>query len=235
MSKRIIMPWLFLMAILTLCGCSFHIIGRNQESVSDKGTAYNDSSLSNEYGEIDICKEYSLADLDGNGAADDLIVGAASEDAQFQNIIYIMLDDGRTATFFIPNRTGSRKDYITAATARLRYSDKDMIVLQITNATSNYGSSDIHVLTVENDSGGPYIVEEATVLDGGINAQDYNKYKNTLVGGGTPIVSETEEDYLIQYRKDLDANAITITNADGTNDFLYWDGDSWQLMQNPDN
>lgn len=87
---------------------------------------------------------------------------------EYRNILGVMLDDGKTAVSEFQGVTGWREDFITVRIDKLRYTDKDSIVIQFKKSTSNYGSSDIHILSVNADANEVEIIEEVTILDGGL-------------------------------------------------------------------
>lgn len=117
-------------------------------------------------------------------------------------------------------------------TNKLRYTDKDSIVIQFTESTSNYGSSDIHILSVNADANEVEIIEEVTILDGGINSQFYSLYKKTAMIGDMTVISMTPKDELILYIEKLCKNAVTISeNNYEKTQYLYWTGEKWQVSE----
>lgn len=211
----------YLTAIVGLSGCS-----------SSKMDA---SALLNEYENMKIHWESHSNDVDGNGIADHVVVGTIREGEEYKNILGVMSDDGKTAVLEFQGLTGWREDFIAVRTDKLRYTDKDSIVIQFTESISNYGSSDIHVLSVDTDADEAEIIEEATVLDGGIHSEFYSSYKETVMTGDMTIISMTPEENLIQYIERLGANAVVISatpeNHYEKTQYLYWTGEKWQLSE----
>lgn len=81
-----------------------------------------------------------------------------------------MLDDGTRRQIEYLGRTEFREDVIAVQIGRLHFSEKDSIVIEITVPTSNYGSTDIHVLSMIEGNQGKDLVEELTILDGMTNS-----------------------------------------------------------------
>ncbi len=117
-------------------------------------------------------------------------------------------------------------------TDKLRYTDKDSIVIQFTESTSNYGSSDIHILSVNTDADEAEIIEEATILDGGVDSQFYSLYEKTAMIGDMTVISMTPEDELIQHMEKSGTNAVAISgNNYEKTQYLHWTGEKWQVSE----
>jgi hypothetical protein len=185
---------------------------------------------------LNIEWESDSIDVNGNGIVDYAVVGTLNEKDEYKNILGVMLDDGRMAILEFQGITGWREDFLAVSTAKLRYTDRDSIVIQFTNSTSNYGGSDIHVLSVKTDSDEVKIVEDATILDGGIDSVDYSSYEKTVIVGKTNLVYMTPEDELIQYIDKIGVNAVVVIGYDNNlqeiqNYYLYWNGEAWEMSE----
>ena len=90
----------------------------------------------------------------------------------------VYLEDGTSATIHYPMDT--EKDYAYCETAYLQYDNKESIVLEIVNGTSNYGAAEYHVLHVEKENGEFVIIEDATVL--GEQPLTGDRYAYSLIG-----------------------------------------------------
>ncbi len=174
------------------------------------GNSIDTSRLLDECENMKVHWESDSIDVDGNGITDYAIVGTINEGDEYRNILGVMLDDGKTVVSEFQGVTGWREDFITVRTDKLRYTDKDSIVIQFTESTSNYGSSDIHILSVNADANEVEIIEEITILDGGINSQFYSLYEKTAMIGDMTVISMTPEDELIMYIEKLCTNAVAI-------------------------
>lgn len=219
-----------LLGIVSLSGCADDHMEQIEEQRVESESDIDTSEPSDETVNMEIQWESNFLDVDGNGIADYAVVGIIKEADVYNNILEITLDDGRTAALEFQGRTGWREDGIIVRADKLRYADKDSIVIQITVLTSNYGSSDIHILSVDADADEVEIIEEATILDDGINSEAYSLYEDTLTMGETTIISMASEKELVRYVGELGVNAVTIPyyNCEYTQ-YLYWNGEKWAV------
>lgn len=203
-----------------------------EEQDVESGNNIDTSRLLDECENMKVHWESDSIDVDGNGITDYAIVGTINEGDEYRNILGVMLDNGKTAVSEFQGVTGWREDFITVRTDKLRYTDKDSIVIQFTESTSNYGSSDIHILSVNADANEVEIIEEITILDGGINSQFYSLYEKTAMIGDMTVISMTPEDELIMYIEKLCTNAVAISgNNYEKTQYLYWTGEKWQVSE----
>lgn len=203
-----------------------------EEHCVESGNNIDTSRLLDECENIKVHWESDSIDVDGNGITDYVIVGTVNEENKYRNILGVMLDDGKIAVSEFQGVTGWREDFITVRTDKLRYTDKDSIVIQFTESTSNYGSSDIHILSVNADADEAEIIEEVTILDGGINSQFYSLYEKTAMIGDMTVISMTPEEELILYIEKLGTNAVSISgNNYEKTQYLYWTGEKWQVSE----
>lgn len=217
-----------LIGIACLSACTDEHMEQIEEPSVESESNIDTSETSDETVNMEIQWESNSLDVNGNGIADYAVVGIIKEADEYNNILEITLDDGRTAALEFQGRTGWREDGIIVRADKLRYADKDSIVIQITNLTGNYGSSDIHILSVDADADEVEIIEEATILDDGTNSEAYFLYEDTLTMGETTIISMASEKELVRYVEELGANAVTIPyyNCEYTQ-YLYWNGEKW--------
>ncbi len=193
--------------------------------------SYQVESMSYESEKIPLETAYAEGDFDGNGLRDHVKAECFGEAGDYKNVLTVTMDSGENAEIVYEGRTGNRADYLTLQTGKLRYSDRDCIVLEITNGPSNYASTDIHVLSILKDSEKIKLVEEATVLDASPKEKRTEKYADTLIGleqNEAISLSSTEE--LIQYVERLDRNVVQIWEyIKNVKMYLYWDGNDWIL------
>ena len=101
-------------------------------------------------------------------------------------------------------------DFAYCETAYLQSDDKEFIILEIVNGTSNYGDAEYHIFHVEDDSF--RIVEDVIVLNEQ-NLMDTDTSSGSLiVCSGN--VSMTNAESLITTIKDKPAVQITVWNSD---------------------
>ena len=108
-----------------------------EEHCVESGNNIDTSRLLDECENIKVHWESDSIDVDGNGITDYVIVGTVNEENKYRNILGVMLDDGKIAVSEFQGVTGWREDFITVRTDKLRYTDKDSIVIQFTESTSN--------------------------------------------------------------------------------------------------
>ena len=218
MKKNLFWISICLVGIVGLSGCAGNNAAQTEETGAESRNSMDMSTL------LDECE--------GNGITDCAVLGTIMEGDEYTNILRVMLDDGRSADLEFQGVTGGREDFITVRTDKLHYADKDSIVVQFTESTSNYGSSDIHILSVNANPDEVEIIEEATILDDTINSKFYSVYEKTVVAGEMTIISMTPEDELIQYVKKLGVKAVAISgyNSEKTQ-YLYWNGEKWKLSE----
>ena len=142
----------------------------------------------------------------------------------------VYLTDGTFAKIQYPMNT--EKDFAYCETAYLQYDNKESIVLEIVNGTSNYGAAEYHVLHVEKGNNGFGIVEDATVLDGQSLEEANDRYANSLIEfDDYTNTSFTNEENLIIKRNGKPAVHISVFNGNSReveNYCLYYDQE-WRL------
>ena len=232
MKKNLFWISICLVGIVGLSGCAGNNAAQTEETGAESRNSMDMSTLLDECEDMKIHWESDSIDVDGNGITDCAVLGTIMEGDEYTNILRVMLDDGRSADLEFQGVTGGREDFITVRTDKLHYADKDSIVVQFTESTSNYGSSDIHILSVNANPDEVEIIEEATILDDTINSKFYSVYEKTVVAGEMTDISMTPEDELIQYVKKLGVKAVAISgyNSEKTQ-YLYWNGEKWELSE----
>ena len=232
MKRNLFWISICLVEIVGLSGCAGNNAAQTEETGAESRNSMDMSTLLDESEDMKIHWESDSIDVDGNGITDCAVLGTIMEGDEYTNILRVMLDDGRSADLEFQGVTGGREDFITVRTDKLHYADKDSIVAQFTESTSNYGSSDIHILSVNANPDEVEIIEEATILDDTINSKFYSVYEKTVVAGEMTVISMTPEDELIQYVKKLGAKAVAISgyNSEKTQ-YLYWNGEKWELSE----
>lgn len=232
MKKNLFWISICLVGIVGLSGCAGNNAAQTEETGAESRNSMDMSTLLDECEDMKIHWESDSIDVDGNGITDCAVLETIMEGDEYTNILRVMLDDGRSADLEFQGVTGGREDFITVRTDKLHYADKDSIVVQFTESTSNYGSSDIHILSVNADANEVEIIEEITILDGGINSQFYSLYEKTAMIGDMTVISMTPEDELILYIEKLGTNAVSISgNNYEKTQYLYWTGEKWQVSE----
>lgn len=138
----------------------------------------------------------------------------------------VYLADGISRTIQYPMNT--EKDYAYCETAYLQYDNKESIVLEIVNGTSNYGAAEYHVLHVEKENGKFVIIEDATVL--GEQPLTGDRYVYSLIGFVGNVSMISAEDLITTiYGKP----AVRFVNWDsskkeGKTYYLYYDQE-WKI------
>ena len=122
-----------------------------------------------------IC-EKTAANLVEEESNNRIIVQRNVKEMEMDLTVY--LEDGTSATIHYPMDT--EKDYAYCETAYLQYDNKESIVLEIVNGTSNYGAAEYHVLHAEKENGEFVIIEDATVL--GEQPLTGDRYAYSLIG-----------------------------------------------------
>lgn len=150
------MKRILLLSILSL----FLLSGCNQSNQNSASQSFKENDL-------DFTKtleeEIKNVNLTGNGG--DLIKAAyytLNDDISF-TILQVTLSTGQTVSVKFDGKIAS----YDLSSGYLTNENRQCVVFQ-THAPSNYGSTNVHVLSVENDSstGSPYLKEVLTLLDG---------------------------------------------------------------------
>ena len=228
-----LLPMLCLMVLLAGCqergsgtdgvvNNESEISQETQQNASDIDTADTEEvSLVNET--ETIC-EKTAVNLGEEESGSRIIVQRNIQEMEMSLTVY--LTDGTSATIHYPMDT--EKDYAYCETAYLQYDNKESIVLEIVNCTSNYGAAEYHILHVEKDSQGIEIVEDATVL--GAQPLTGDRYVYSLVGFVGNVSMISAEDLIITvYGKpavrfvDWDSG-----KKDGETYYLYYDQE-WKV------
>lgn len=182
-----------------------------------------------------ILWQSDTADVDGDGMADQVVVEGLLDNGAYDTLLTVTLDSGATGSMRFKGRTEAKQDFITVATGDIFSDGKDAVVIEITNSSSNYGSSDIHVLSMEQVNGKLYITERLSILDGMENSTVYSLYKESFFPLGEPIVSMTSEEELITPLPEQEINAIKVNGYGeeaGSGTYVYWNGDEWVASDN---
>lgn len=174
-------------------------------------------------------------DFEGDGIATDSLTVEQSLEGEKYSLITVKLDSGLSTSIKYPFRS-SLKDFITVQTDKLHYTDRDSIIIEITDETSNYGSTDIHVLHVINENNEVRLIEDLTILDNMEESLDYEVYKDTTFILPMCLVTITEKDELISYMEAIQKNALKVTVFDSHTkeniaSYIYWDGSKWRLFE----
>ncbi len=180
---------------------------------------------------LEVLWESHNLDMDGNGVNDYASLSIQRENNEYRNIVNILLDDGSGWEKEYPGRTGSKEDFMTVDSDRLHYTDRDSIVLGITDSTSNYGSTDFHILSMIGEGESAKLVEELTVLDGMTASPQYDLYKESMMGIDA-VITITEPDDLVKYVDELETNALQINDYESDRIiYVYWNGNSWDAIE----
>ena len=195
-SKKIcfLLPMLCLMVLQTGCqdsGSETDGVGTNESEISQE-TQQNASDIDmtdteevSLVNETEIICEKTAVNLGEEESESRIIVQRNIQEMEISLTVY--LTDSTSATIQYPMCT--EKDYAYCETAYLQYDNKESIVLEIVNGTSNYGAAEYHVLHVEKENGEFVIVEDATIL--GEQPLTGDRYVYSLIGfvGNVSMIS----------------------------------------------
>ena len=185
-------------------------------------------------------QKLALIDFDGDGKADEVQVQVVQEDGQYFDEVIVHLGNRETYSLRYSGRTDGAMDFLTVSTGRITKKEKTDIVLQITDGKGNYGSSDIHVIELAETPNGKELKEILTILDGGKNSRDYEKYRDTMLSAEliNTTISMTGQSELVRLMPtaERDAVCVTVMNSyyDGENStlavqaYVYYDQGEWK-------
>lgn len=216
--------------ILNGCGSYIDMI---ENRIGDYGHEIGKTDASNTEGDKEESKivwESNTLDVDGNAIADYAVVEILSEENVYSNILTVIVDSGMTYKMRYNGSTTFKEDFITVKTGKLHFLNKDSIVIEITNSTSNYGSTDIHILSIIENEGKAELVEELAILDGMTESENYYLYEKELLMLDISNITGTAEDELIQYNDELGKYVVQISEYENSEKiYLYWDEDEWKI------
>lgn len=172
--------------------------------------------------------ESETADLDGNGNTDHIVVG---EEKSHDILLGVMTDTGKKQYIEFKSQTGSKADFVEVQTGKLDDSNKDYIVVQLTNPTSNYGSSDTYIFSLMSDTIDPSLICEVAILD----FDDSSTFSANYVYAWKNV-SMVAEDELIQYVDEIKTNAVKVQLYEKTdellkNKYIYYKDGGWHIYE----
>ncbi len=185
-------------------------------------------------------QKLALIDFDGDGKADEVQVQVVQEDGQYFDEVIVHLGNRETYSLRYSGRTDGAMDFLTVSTGRITKKEKTDIVLQITDGKGNYGSSDIHVIELAETPNGKELKEILTILDGGKNSRDYEKYRDTMLSAEliNTTISMTGQSELVRLMPtaERDAVCVMVMNSyhEGENStlavqaYVYYDQGEWK-------
>ena len=140
--------------------------------------------------------------------------------------LMVYLADGTSETIQYPMNT--EKDYAYCETAYLQYDNKESIVLEIVDGTSNYGAAEYHVLHVEKENGKFVIIEDATVLGEQLLTGD--RYVYSLIGfvGNVSMISAEDLITTIYGKPAVRFVDWDSSKKEGKTYYLYYDQE-WKI------
>ena len=237
MKKRLV-AILLIIFVLMIAGCGNK--GNAEEQNGTNGQITENQTAENGAISAEDTEEISLADgteticektavnLGEEESESRIIVQRNIQEMEISLTVY--LTDGTSATIQYPMCT--EKDYAYCETAYLQYDNKETIVLEIVNGTSNYGAAEYHVLHVEKKNGEFVIIEDATILDGQSLEEVSDRYSNSLIEfADYTNTSFTNEENLIITRSGKPSVHISVFNSNTREIeryYLYYDQE-WRV------
>ena len=194
MKKRLV-AILLIIFVLMITGCgnsnSAEEPAEADSQITEKQTEENGAISAEDTEEVSLVNETeticekTAVNLGEEKSGSQIIVQRNVQEMEMDLTVY--LTDGTSATIQYPMYT--EKDYAYCETAFLQYDNKESIVLEIVNGTSNYGAAEYHVLHVEKENGEFVIVEDATIL--GEQPLTGDRYVYSLIGfvGNVSMIS----------------------------------------------
>ncbi len=202
---------------------------------SDVGMYVEDASIvSKYYGVLNAYdlwrQQYLYTDLDMDFNTTETIWTELREvDGKLMHVVRVQMENGEEAERLYTVRNQEMGDEITVEARSLNRENRNNLVVFITDSTSNYASTDIHVLHLEKTDDGITLVEDLTILDGNEQAPEYEAYKDTCL--------LTDLNSTCYYRGDRVflsmvgwQSAIRIRGLQDGEEvlrFVFWDGSSW--------
>lgn len=123
------------------------------------------------------------------------------------------------------------EDMISVAAAPLIDPNRNSIVIEITNSTSNFGASDFLVLSVLRNVDGSILIREDLAITWGDDSVIAERYKNIrLVLEETLTI--TPEENMVTYTEVNGQNRYAIViraYPEGCSLYVYWDGSAWEV------
>ena len=237
MKKRLV-AILLIIFVLMIAGCGNKGNAEEQNGtnsqITENQTAENGAISAEDtegislVDETETICEKTAVNLGEEESESRIIVQRNIQEMEISLTVY--LTDGTSATIQYPIYT--EKDYAYCETAYLQYDNKESIVLEIVNGTSNYGAAEYHVLHVEKENGEFVIVEDATILDGQSLEEANDRYSNSLIEfADYTNTSFTNEENLIIRRSDKTAVYISVFNSNTREVekyYLYYDQE-WKI------
>lgn len=218
--------------IVLLSSCS-DSVNENSESKQEKDAKINEVDVSydnaNTQNGGQVVWENSTLDVDGNGLNDYATIEILKKDDVYWNVVTVVLDDGTRRQIEYLGRTEFREDVIAVQIGRLHFSEKDSIVIEITVPTSNYGSTDIHVLSMFEGNQGKDLVEELTILDGMTNSPQYDLFRESAFVLEDSLITITGEAELVHFESELGKNVIQVSECENEATMLiYYENGIWK-------
>lgn len=216
------------LAVFIFCACGTN---QTESEAGGENIALSTQQSQDEGSAAKVLTQKDALDLTGDGKMDDSIkVEQLKEGGKDVALLTITLGTGLQGEtkIFIPSNT-----FINIAAGKLKYDDRDSIVLEVTDMISNYGSSDIHVFHVEENREKFSIIEDLTVLDQMSDSENYEFYKTTFFELPSRLIMLVNEENLVTYVEKLGKNVITVIgHKDETDEeetyYIYWDGGMWR-------
>ncbi len=176
----------------------------------------------------EIVWESNDLDLDGNGVPDYASVEIETFGQEHKNIVTVLLDNAVKKVMEYAAVTEGRQDFISVDTGRLHYPDRDSLVIELGNSTSNYGAADIHVLSLVGDGESAELTEDLTLLSMMTMSPLYEQYQDTVLLLDTTVTQSC----LIKYVESLGTYGIQIDEyRSNKTTYVYWDNEQWNFME----
>jgi len=148
---------------------------------------------------------------------------------KLMHIVKVQMANGEEVETLYAVRNQEMGDEIAIAARILNQENRHNLVVFITDSTSNYGSTDIHVLHLEAGNEGLRLVEDLTILDGNENAPEYESYKDTcLLTDVNNMFSFSGDNIFLSMVGWKSALRIRgLQDEQEVFHFVFWDGTQW--------
>lgn len=224
--------FLFILHTFILCSCSANHFEANSTIIDIEASSIIEASPITE----STLLEVTDVDLDGEGLLNDtFLLTRIVENSSIYELLTVYLSSGLTDSIKIPCMNANTEPLINYAIGPIYYENKNSIVLEFSDLTSNYGAAEFHIYNIELYQGEPsttaFIQEVFTYIDDS-DTQRAQFYENTLYHLPTTTTTTLSND-LLSYRNDIERYALRIeeyTSDDTPIDiyYVYRDGKEWK-------
>lgn len=202
---------------------------------SDVGMYVKDAStVSKFYGVLnayDIWRnQYLYTDLDMDfNTTETVWTELREENGKLMHVVKVQMENGEEAEILYTVRNQQMGDQIDVQARIINKENRHNLVVFITDSTSNYASTDMHVLHLEKREDGIVLVEDLTILDGNEQAPEYETYKDTclLTDFDNTYYSSSMVGFLSMVGWQSAIRIRGLQDGEEVFRFIFWDGSDW--------